>query len=569
MAHIAVLPPAIANLIAAGEVIERPSSVVKELVENAIDAEASEIWIEAEGGGLSRLCVRDDGIGMAAADAPIALKRHATSKVRSADDLASIRTLGFRGEALPSIAAIARLTLTTKARGSGVAPAVCVQTAAGAAPDCREVGAPEGTTVDVRDLFFNTPARRKFCKSERTEFAHIVEVITRFALAYPTTRFRLTHDGRSVLAAHAVTDHAARVAELFGADTAAAMCVVAEGDGPIHLAGFCGRPSLARRDTQRLYCFVNGRQVRDRTLFHAVGEGYRTYLPKGEYPFTVLFLALDPALVDVNVHPAKAEVRFADPGAVHSFVSRAVRKVLADGSSPTMGQIKTSFRGSPVTGLEPREGAPLWDHPSGGFDTGSATLLPDAPFRPLGQLAATYLLYEGPDGLLLLIDQHAAHERIGYERLRTELDRGGIVRQYMLTPATVELTALQAAAMADAQPVLQAGGLDVEPFGGNTVAVTAIPACLNDVAINELITAVADECATIGRSTAVTERIDHLLATVACHRQVRAGDRLKPAELAALVRDLGEGVSKERCPHGRPTWVAIPAREIAKWFRRS
>ncbi|MBI4365938.1 MAG: DNA mismatch repair endonuclease MutL, partial [Deltaproteobacteria bacterium] len=539
--RIQVLSPDIANRIAAGEVVERPASIVKELIENAIDAEAEEIRIEVEGGGLVSIRITDDGTGMAPEDATRCIERHATSKIRTAEDLAAIRTLGFRGEALPSIAAVARVAITTKARDS-VGAGIRLRIEGGAVAAEETVGCASGTEIHVTDLFFNTPARKKFLKGERTEFGHLHETVIRFALAYPHIRFRLRHNGRSVLAAHDVAEPRHRLAELFGAGILEQILPIAVSEGPVRLQGFVGCPAFAQTSAQKVFCFVNGRPVRDRVVLHAIHEGYRTYLPGGAHPFVVLHLAMHPDIVDVNVHPAKAEVRFANPGAVHRLIATAIRKCLAvptglAGSSTYPRLQSPTFGMALVHDSAPQKESDSfgWSYPQAWGMDHTFRHSRAAVFRPLGQLAGTYLLYEGPEGCLVLIDQHAAHERIGFERLRAQYRAAGIAKQTLLLPVIVDLGPTQVAAIAEHQAILAAIGIDAEPFGGGSVAVTALPVLLAGSDVPTLVKTLASELVEYGRTTAMDAATLHLLATMACHRQVRAGDPLSEEELTALV----------------------------------
>lgn len=572
MTKIHVLPPAVANVIAAGEVVERPASVVKELVENAIDAGATEIVIRLDNAGKSRMTVSDNGCGMNPEDAVLALQRHATSKLRVAEDLHRVRTLGFRGEALPSIAAVSAFRLTTRTADASCGTEVRVDT--GQRVSVREIGAPVGTTVEVRELFATIPARRKFLKGERTELAHIQDFVTRLALAVPQIRFRLEHGGRVLLACHTTADLLQRLQELFGAEMCTQIIPLRE-EGAMSLCGYCGSPRLARPGASQLYTVVNGRPIRDRVIQHAIIEGYRTFIPHGEQPFAVLLLTVPPDEVDVNVHPAKAEVRFVQSGAVHHYISTAVRKCLEGSRAIEATRTPPQYdravavadhHAQRVSPLQVSEALAFYQPRSPVPDAAAAA---PAPFKPLGQIAATYLLYEAPGGGLLIVDQHAAHERIGYEALKATLQAGTIERQVLLTPCVVELGPTECAALETCAADLATVGFEIEPFGERSVAVISIPTLLGaTVDVPTLLREIAAEVHDHGRSTAVEARLDHLLATMACHAQIRAGDRLVAPELAALVDDLQRGMSKDRCPHGRPTWVAFPKAEIEKWFKR-
>ncbi|MBI4238722.1 MAG: DNA mismatch repair endonuclease MutL [Deltaproteobacteria bacterium] len=573
---IQILPPDIANLIAAGEVVERPASIVKELVENALDAEATTIDVRLEEGGKRLIEVRDDGIGMSRDDAALAIERHATSKLRTAEDLAAIRTLGFRGEALPSIAAVSDFTMTTRLRGHA-ADGVRVQVRI---PEIliEAVGAPEGTSVRVESLFGRVPARQKFLKSERTELGYIQEVLTRLALAVPQCRFTLVHGDRTLLRCHQRGDLQQRIAEIFGGTIATQLRPVSA-EGIIQLTGCCGDPVLAKPGSAQLYLYVNGRAVRDRVLTHAVQQAYRTYIAPTDQPFAVLCLAVPPELVDVNVHPAKAEVRFVNPNAVHDFLYQALRRVLSETNafrdlresatlpplasrvdSPTASAYSVRPPPSPIAVHEALSLYRAHEEPQRSRN--------EEIFRSLGQLAQTYLLFECPDGALLIVDQHAAHERVGYEQLRASYERGAIESQPLLQPLIIDLAPAEMAALEDATTLLQRAGLDVTTFGGTSVALQAIPTLLLGGDCTALLRAIAADLCAFGHSGALDERLDHLFATMACHRQLRAGDPVGELKALGLLQQLTDGASKDRCPHGRPTWVRIPQADIEKWFQR-
>ncbi len=588
MTRIRVLPPEIANVIAAGEVVERPASVVKELVENALDAGATDIVVRLEGAGKTRLSVEDNGCGMSADDVVLALERHATSKLTTAEDLHTVATLGFRGEALPSIAAVGTLRIVTRTSESSVGTELRV--ARGETPTVREIGAPLGTTVEVADLFAAIPARRKFLKGDRTELAHIQEILTRLALVAPHCRFRLDHEGRALLTCHAIHGLAPRVTELFGADCIEQM-IPLEHAGTISLQGLVGLPALAKPGASQLYTFVNGRPIRDRIVHHAITEGFRTFIPQGYQPFVVLMLTMPPAEVDVNVHPAKAEVRFANAGGIHHLLSTAIRKALERhrtitsgldsmprGSTPSAPYAMPSSATSP---LAVQEALALYqpmahaqtpvgagvEHSADEHSNDDGTALPHV--RPLGQLAKTYLMYEAPGGGLLIIDQHAAHERIGYEALKANLQAGALPQQLLVTPFLFEGHRSECAILLEHHDELLRLGFDTEPFGAESLLVKSIPAILAArLDLASLLAQMAHDFQSHARSTAVEERIDRLLTTMACHRQIRAGDVLQGPHLTALLDDLQQGTAKDRCPHGRPTWVVVPKSEIEKWFHR-
>ena len=590
MSSIRVLPVEVANLIAAGEVVERPASVVKELVENALDAEARSITVDLQDGGVTRIQVSDDGCGMGLEDLAACILPHATSKIASADDLAQIATLGFRGEALPSIAAVSRLLITSKTRAQTSAACICVDAGKiGAVEPC---SAPDGSLMLVENLFANTPARQKFLKTERTEYGHIYDLILRMALANPDVRFVLRHQGKETLRTTTTGDLRGRIAELLSVRVAEQLIPFSEDSGGVQISGFAGRPALAKTGTPQTYLSVNGRVVRDRLLMHAVSEAFRTHVPRDEYPFCVVALAMPSELVDVNVHPAKAEVRFAQPQAMHQLVVHTVRAALQSSNTQPMTIISDFANASPVVRGDAGQVLALPGREANSqefaesYQRGASVIGPttgvelrsfspelfsetDTPrLRPLGQLARTYLLYEAPDGDLLVIDQHAAHERLGYLQLKARFEAGGIAVQQLLIPAVVELSPRAHAAVVEHAAALAQCGLEVENFGGASVVVKTVPALLAATDPVRLIQGCAEDLAESGSSARVQAEIDHVLMTMACHRQVRAGDYLAPEELSVLAKDVMTTSTAERCPHGRPTWVRVPKPEIEKWFAR-
>lgn len=598
VSRIHILPPEVANVIAAGEVIERPASVVRELVDNALDAGASHIIVRLEDAGKRLIEVQDDGEGMTEAEALLCLQRHATSKIRHIDDLQALQTLGFRGEALPSIAAAARLVITTCPRDEAGGGVRLLSEARGTQISVQRIACPPGTSIRVESLFAELPARQKFLKGERTELSHIQDFLRRIALAYPQCRFELQHQGRTLLACHTTQGLEQRITELFGAECRDQLIPLTS-TGAIDISGYLGAPALARSGAAQLYTFINGRAIRDRVLMHAIQEGYRTYIPSGETPFVILLLRMSAEEVDVNVHPAKAEVRFRAPGAVHNLVYHAIRKTLSTRATG-IGQSPAAPRSHTIPALTTATSTPGPE--IGGRAAGSAARSPawtlretpvpnyaspterppavqytfapvvatsaEGTLRPLGQLNQTYLLFEGPDGSLIVIDQHAAHERIGYEHFKREWAAGGIESQALLTPELITLDPAAIEAVLEHETVWQRLGLLLEPFGDGSIAIKAVPALLKDAALTPLIQALAHDCLDTHGAASLESRIDYILMTMACHRMVRAGAILGASEASALVETMGAGENTDRCPHGRPTWVRIPKSDIERWFRR-
>jgi DNA mismatch repair protein MutL len=580
------LPDALVDQIAAGEVVERPASVVKELVENALDAGAGRIRVEVREGGSAFVGVTDDGAGMTPEDARLALERHATSKIASSEDLARIASFGFRGEALPAIASVSRLRLRT--RSGDAEEGYELEVEGGKLLAARAAGAPPGTRIEVADLFFNVPARRKFLKSPATEWTHVADWLARAALALPGVHFDLRRDDRPALSWPAVADPLDRIAAVLSEREAEGLVPAMADQGPVRVRGFVSRPDAHRANAGALYLFVQQRPVRDRLLRHALLDGYRDVLPRGRFPAALLFVDVPPEAVDVNVHPAKWEVRFADPAGIHRLVTRAVRDALAGRrwlgggaaapASTAASAVRVAepdgdwiFARPPAAALEPDAGAtealPLRE----GQGREATPGVRFAEQRVIGQLLATYLLLETPGGLLL-VDQHAAHERVLYERLRAAWRRRGVERQPLLLPATLELSPDAAARLAAAGGALEALGFEVESFGERTVAVRAIPALLAGRDPAALVAALAGELAASHSDAAALrspEAADRLFASMACHSARRAGDRLEPREQQALLAALDEIPWAPTCPHGRPVATRLTREEIERRFGRS
>ncbi len=584
--RVRLLPPEVASRIAAGEAIERPAAAVKELVENALDAQAKRVAVEIEGGGLALIRVADDGCGMGREDALLALERHATSKIAAAEDLFRLRTLGFRGEALPSIAAVSRLRLVTCAPGAAEGTEIRVE--GGKRIGVAAAGAPAGTLVEVRDLFYNTPARRKFLKSPAAEAARTSEAIAALALGHPEVHFELSHNGRSLRRFPAVADPRERALAVTGLERPADLLSVQAAAEGYTLSGWICRPGRERRSPEGIFFFVGRRAVRDRLLQHALLQGYAERLVRGEYPVAVLFLEAPEGAVDVNVHPAKSEVRFARPGVVHELVRRATAQVLYEAGLSAWGaraafpppavevrERPSSFAAAPRRPLPivfPEEPPDL----PGFSPRGKESAVPVVPaievlerkgffsrLRLLGQLDAAYIVGEGAEGLVL-IDQHAAHERILYEKLAAPQGE----RQALLLPETVELGARATAALLPHLEVLRQAGFEVEPFGAATLKVTAIPAVLAASAAAPILAEFAAALAAAEGGGAAFEAQERLRRLAACHGAVRAGQMLSPVEMQALLFALDSCSNPGSCPHGRPTFLTWGKEMIARAFKR-
>jgi DNA mismatch repair protein MutL len=596
------LPPNLVNRIAAGEVVERPASVVKELVENAVDAGARRIDIATSGGGLRLIRVADDGSGMAADDLALAVERHATSKL-AGDDLSSILTLGFRGEALPSIGAVARLSIQSRAEGASEAYEIAVD--AGRKTTLKPAALAAGTRVEVRDLFYATPARLKFMKAERVEMAAIADMVKRLALARPEIAFSLTSEERTALRLEAclpgLLDHGLdRLGPILGPDFVEDALPVRAKRGSVSLEGFAGLPTLHRPNSLQLYLAVNGRPVRDKLLAGTVRASYGDLVPQGRYPMLALFLTLPPEEVDVNVHPAKTELRFRDPNGIRSLIIGALRDTLGAAghratsslSQAALQRMATpesqrpaaqSFRpfqaqpsGRSAFGFAESAQAPLGTlaEPSGDMrgavaqDDAQATLYPLGAAR--AQINDTFIVAETEDALVI-VDQHAAHERLVYERLKRTFANGGISRQLLLIPEVVELDAEAAANLCAASAELERLGLVVEPFGEAAILVREVPSLLGTCNVKGLLADLAAELAEAEDSEQtrlLAARLDHVLSTMACHGSVRAGRRLNPEEMNALLRDMEQTPFTGQCNHGRPTYIELKLADIEKLFSR-
>jgi DNA mismatch repair protein MutL len=590
--RVKVLPPAVAAQIAAGEVVERPASVVKELVENAIDAGARRIQIELEGAGSELIAVADDGEGMDREDAVCAFERHATSKVSSAADLGHIATLGFRGEALASIAAVSRTTLITR-RGGELA-GCRVELHYGKLVDVRAAGTPPGTRVEVCDLFGSVPARRKFLKAPATEVGHVTELVTRTALAFPQVGFVLRHGRRALVEFAPVADPSERIVQVYGAERCAAMLPFAGRGAAGRAHGWLSDARLTFPSARHIYTYVNQRYVRDKLVSHALVAGYSTLLMHGRYPAAAVFLELPLEDVDVNVHPAKSEVRFRRAGAVHELLSQAVQLRLRERTDAAPKPVQGAMAFDAIPWKAVSTGAPvlrLVDLPPYGASaappapaTWSVPVLPRSPatsgapatpaagffasLRIIGQAFDGYLI--GEDGnQLVLIDQHAAHERVTFEHLRTAYSQGAMARQQLLVPTIVELGPREMALLGEHAEEVRALGFDVEPFGGTSVAVRAVPALLSDTEPAALLRDVAEELTDIGGSRRLAEAAESVLARLACHSAVRVGQRMGPGQIQALLNSMDRISFAGHCPHGRPAYVTVPRSELERWFKRA
>jgi DNA mismatch repair protein MutL len=607
------LSTSVINKIAAGEVIERPASVVKELLENSLDAEATRIDVAIEKGGAELVRVADNGCGIAADQLSLAVASHATSKIAEADDLFRVETLGFRGEALASIAEVSRVILRSR-------PADCesgaeLEIVGGRSQPIRPAGCPVGTSVEVRQLFFNTPVRQKFLRTTQTEMGHVTEALTRMALGYPGVHFSLSHAGRVVYDLPPVDDLRERVAVLFGPQLAESLIAIDSWDGEVRLHGYVVNPTQSRGNNRMQYLMLNGRYIRDRSLQHALGEAYRGLLLTGRYPICFLLLELPPRLVDVNVHPTKLEVRFQDGGRIYSQLLGSLRNkflttdLVARGtvpaqpaggdeddeiarSTPATSELfdwaKRQLGGSPLAEAHSplafevpsaeEAGDPLRLHPftlpANSVERGAAssrpTLRTDAPSSPAPralQIHNRYLVVETESGLEV-IDQHALHERILYETLREKVLSGALESQRLLAPEPVDLAAHEAAAVLENRELLARLGLEVEPFGGETVLVSAYPAMLANFSPVEVLRSLTEELQTEGKRIEPRDLLDDLLHSIACKAAVKFGDRLTPQEVESLLAQRHLAQDHHHCPHGRPTALIFTREQLDRQFKR-
>lgn len=590
MGRIRTLPVHVVNQIAAGEVVDRPASVVKELVENALDAGARRVEVRLVEGGKARIEVRDDGAGMEPDDLALAFRPHATSKLADVEDLDHIASLGFRGEALASIGSVARASITS--RPPAAATGAHVEDREGDVSPVRPAAAAAGTVVVVEGLFSGVPARRKFLRSAATELGHVVEAMERFALAFPEVVFTAEHEGRPVVATAAGEGRRARIARFFGAELGRALLeATSPPDAPVAVHAYLSPPGVTRGDARLQWLFVNGRYVKDRSVAHAMREAYRDLVPPGDrQPFLFVFLTCDPARVDVNVHPTKAEVRWRDPAAVHETVRRTLRAALegarpgvevgpavpAPGSSDlrpsTVAAAEHAFCGGvghaagaglafPAAPVAPGAGAPSASHdPRPGPAVGG--------LRPVGQVHTTYLVLESDDGLAI-VDQHALHERVLFDRISARLREGSLEVQHLLVPVVVSLSRAEAARVVEERDLFERLGWVVDPFGDDAVAVRAVPAVLTrpdpEAMLHEVLSLLdAGRREGLDRAALLSAVVDRM----SCRGAVMAGDRLHPDEVLALLAQAEALNHAHSCPHGRPTRLVLSRRDLERWFHR-
>ncbi len=563
------------NRIAAGEVIERPASVVKELVENAVDAGARQVDVAFRGGGKALIRVSDDGNGMAPDDLALSIERHATSKLAD-EDLIDITTLGFRGEALPSIGAVSRMSIVSRARDGSPHE---IRVNGGLREEVRPAARNAGTEVSVADLFYAVPARLKFLKTDRAETAEAADVVRRLAIANPSVGFSFASEERRLVDVPPGDTLEGRVRRILGDDFIANARPVSATAGDVTIEGFAGLPTFTRAQSNMQYMFVNGRPVRDKLIAGAIRGAYADLMTRMRFPAAVIFITCEPKRVDVNVHPAKAEVRFRDSGQVRGLIVSAIRKALATGASGGNTELAratmTSFRPSPppaFSGFREPQAAFAMDMPLAAPAASGAAEETAAASFPLGvaraQLHDNYIVTQTEQGMVL-VDQHAAHERLVYERLKRERAERGIATQPLLVPEVVDLDPVAIERLMGARELLHKSGLDIEPFGESAVIVREVPAPLAGGNIAGLVRDVADDLETLENSNAIEERVNHILATMACHHSVRAGRKLRPEEMNALLREMEVTPNASQCNHGRPTFIELKLADIERLFGRT
>ncbi len=569
--RIRVLDPVVANQIAAGEVVERPASVVKELVENSIDAGATRVEVTVEDGGRQLIRVRDNGCGMSEEDAILCLQRHATSKIRDADDLHRLVTLGFRGEALPSIASVSQFVLRTRTAEQTAGIEVGVE--AGRVESVEAVGCPVGCDITVRNLFFNVPARLKFLRSSSNEMDHITRCLTAYALLHPEVAFRLDHNGRSVLSSPACGSLADAVVTVYGAELARGLVPIALEAGDIQIAGLVGKPAVTRGTRSHQWLFCNGRPIVSRVLTGGVYDAYHTLLMAGRHPVFVVRIELDPAAVDVNVHPNKSEVRFAREWELRSLLRGAVREALEASDLLTTDGVDALAPGRPA-GPGPSGPNPLPDYRQTSLFEEAGTTAPaedgrlPAHIEPLGQVADSYIVCDTDEGMLI-IDQHALHERVLYEQLAQADAERGVERQLLAVPVTLHLSPREVQAADEHRETLHQLGFELEPFGGDTYRLRAVPAMLGHRRAERILRDVLDDLVAQQAPRSLEQHRDLVLRTMACKAAVKAGDPLAAEEIRELVRLARACQLPYHCNHGRPTMFTIPVASLEKRFERT
>jgi DNA mismatch repair protein MutL len=578
---IQVLPQSISQVIAAGEVIERPASVVKELIENAIDAGSSEITVELRAGGLQLIRVGDSGEGMDREDVPLAFERYATSKINSAEDLYGIHTLGFRGEALPSICQVSKMTLQTRIRHSISGTKVICE--GGEIKSISETGCPVGTEVEVKELFYNIPVKRKFLKSIRSELRSVLNHFVRLSLSHPTISFKFIHDGRTLHEYLKTESPLVRIEEIFGKEMSSHLEPIEFEDDGIRISGYASLPSFSKRNAESIFFYVNQRFIKDRMIYKAVLDAYRHILPNNQFPVVILFIALPPSAVDVNVHPTKAEVKFQNPDRVYQAVLASVKMVLQEGPSRSKEMVlarevreKGVHRSTPPTFFRQEDPSAPSFFMSG---KGEGVLMiqdeEGLPWKPedkwaytiLGQIQGTYILCEG-EGNLIFIDQHAAHERILFEKFKKKYENRLMASERLLLPVLMECSAEESYIVESNGEALKEVGFEIERVGGKLFAIRSMPCFIDPKDSKEFVRKILDELSFLEKGKKGEEAIQTLLVALACHSAVRANSLLRREEIERLVKNLISFHRSTTCPHGRPIFFVLPLEELGKKFKR-
>jgi DNA mismatch repair protein MutL len=591
---IVVMDEELSGKIAAGEVVERPASIVKELVENSLDAGATDILVELENGGKQSIRVTDNGEGMNREDAILAFERYATSKIRTFDDMYTIHSFGFRGEALPSIASIAKCEILTRPRESPSGTRIFLER--GVVTEVVEAGCPVGTSLHVRDIFYSTPARKKFLKKDTTEQAHCIDALVRVAIAHPHVRMRLVTPKREVLDVPGTDSLSERISIILGEDLTKNFMPVEKHEGNVRIEGFTSKPVFTRSNTKEIFCYVNGRFIRDSLLNNAIMTPYRRVIEARRYPSAIIFITVPTEDVDVNVHPTKMEVRFSNPWNIHSMLVKALTSSLADVAlSSDMSHFYPSGKGDaslPEYRRRVQESLKRYTVMSGtkaafsGYRHGvhrdddgdriQDLLIQDtlrdqtvtfSSLRYLDQIAGTYLLFSAPDGAIL-VDQHAAHERVLFEQLKSEYGEKGVEKQILLIPEIISLSSADYIVFKDHLEFLNDIGFEIEGYSGNTVIIKSVPTILSDVDLKGIVSAVIEEVEKTGKSTGIEEVRDKILTQIACQCAVKAHHKLSGAEVEGLCRDLDSIPFASTCPHGRPIFIKFDTRDLEKMFRR-
>jgi len=591
---IRILPDSLISKIAAGEVVARPASAVKELIDNAIDAKATSIEIDIKNGGSKQITIIDNGSGMSFDDALLSISQHATSKISNEHDLENIETMGFRGEALAAIASVSKLEIETKLNDPNIIEGTMLRVEGDVIMEHRATGCPAGTKISISDLFFNTPARKKFLRSDSVELSHIANTVDTMALYYNDINFKLTNNGAKKSFYPKTNNAIDRISDVMGKEIRNSLTEFEDVGENLKIRGFLGKPDIAKANAKSIYLFLNKRPIKDRILQHALLMAYESVLTRGLYPVSVIFLEIANNLVDVNVHPTKNEVRFTNSGMVHDFIAASVRKAISKRSIPVLSPDQptnnttdtispfpeTFYRParqtsvSPFSFLTPKNNSETPDctaktqaaNNSAGTEPSFNVI--DTSVKVIGQFNNSFIICEHENGQLIIVDQHAAHERLGFEFLKSQYHSGHIKQQRLLIPENIILSAKELVVIEENKELIEKSGFELEVFSGNSIVIKAVPEILGNVSLKHIFEKLADEFSDFESSSAIKDSIEKIFSVIACHRQVRAGDQLTKQELEELVKDI-EKYNITHCPHGRPAVVSFDTSDIEKWFKRS